>query len=128
MKEAAHLLNINYSTAKTILRVFRKEKRVEKKNAQEERNLKALLIRLNPHNENAEKSTFSSEICSNSCVRVIELDILGKNKKCDLNISQINYLIKLSNHSSFQLNQNSDNINYLLNYLQRMTSPNLLKN
>ena len=33
LKDAANMLNINYSTAKTILRVFRKEKRIDKKNS-----------------------------------------------------------------------------------------------
>ena len=33
LKDAAKMLNINYSTAKTILRVFRKEKRIDKKNS-----------------------------------------------------------------------------------------------
>lgn len=32
LKDAAKMLNINYSTAKTILRVFRKERRIDKKN------------------------------------------------------------------------------------------------
>jgi len=36
LKDAAKLLNINYSTAKTILRVFRKEKRIEKKYSNKE--------------------------------------------------------------------------------------------
>jgi hypothetical protein len=37
------MLGINYSTAKTILRIFRLEKRVEKKNAEQERQLKSFL-------------------------------------------------------------------------------------
>lgn len=40
LKDAAKLLDINYSTAKTILRIFRLEKRVEKKNADEDKDLK----------------------------------------------------------------------------------------
>ena len=40
LKDAAKALNINYSTAKTILRIFRLEKRVEKKNADEDKDLK----------------------------------------------------------------------------------------
>lgn len=43
LKDAAKILQINYSTAKTILRIFRIEKRVEKKNAEEERQLKIFL-------------------------------------------------------------------------------------
>lgn len=40
LKDAAKALNINYSTAKTILRIFRLEKRVEKKNADEDKDLR----------------------------------------------------------------------------------------
>lgn len=40
LKDAAEQLKINYSTAKTILRIFRTEKRIEKKNAMDERDLK----------------------------------------------------------------------------------------
>jgi hypothetical protein len=36
LKDAAKMLNINYSTAKTILRVFRKEKRIDKKNSKKQ--------------------------------------------------------------------------------------------
>jgi hypothetical protein len=43
LKDAAKELSINYSTAKTILRIFRIEKRIEKKNADEERVLKQLI-------------------------------------------------------------------------------------
>jgi hypothetical protein len=43
LKDAARELAINYSTAKTILRIFRIEKRIEKKNADEERVLKKLI-------------------------------------------------------------------------------------
>jgi hypothetical protein len=39
------MLNINYSTAKTILRIFRIEKRIEKKNADEERELKEIIYK-----------------------------------------------------------------------------------
>ena len=44
MKEAALFLGLNHSTAKTILRIFRLEKRVEKKNADYERELKDYLV------------------------------------------------------------------------------------
>ncbi len=43
LKDAAEILKINYSTAKTIIRIFRIEKRVEKKNAEEERRLKQII-------------------------------------------------------------------------------------
>jgi hypothetical protein len=43
LKDAAKILDINYSTAKTIIRIFRLENRKEKKNADEERLMKNLL-------------------------------------------------------------------------------------
>ena len=46
LKDAAKILNINYSTAKTILRIFRVEKRIEKKNAEEEKQLKNLVTKM----------------------------------------------------------------------------------
>jgi len=46
LKDAAKILNINYSTAKTILRIFRIEKRIEKKNAEEEKQLKNLVTKI----------------------------------------------------------------------------------
>jgi hypothetical protein len=46
LKDAAKILNINYSTAKTILRIFRIEKRIEKKNAEEEKQLKNLVSKI----------------------------------------------------------------------------------
>ena len=56
MTQAASLLNINYSTAKTILRIFRKEKRIEKKNAQQERELKKFIVNMkDKSNENPNK-------------------------------------------------------------------------
>jgi hypothetical protein len=45
LKDAAKILGINYSTAKTILRIFRIEKRIEKKNADEERQLKEIIFK-----------------------------------------------------------------------------------
>jgi hypothetical protein len=45
LKDAARILGINYSTAKTILRIFRIEKRIEKKNADEERQLKEIIAK-----------------------------------------------------------------------------------
>ncbi len=39
------MLSINYSTAKTILRIFRIERRIEKKNADEERELKEIIYK-----------------------------------------------------------------------------------
>ena len=43
MREAASRLDLNYSTAKTIFRIYRIEKRCVKKNAEEEGNLKKIL-------------------------------------------------------------------------------------
>lgn len=43
LKDAAKQLKMNYSTAKTILRIFRTEKRIEKKNALDEKELKTII-------------------------------------------------------------------------------------
>ena len=43
LKDASKILGINYSTAKTILRIFRIEKRIEKKNTVEDLELKEII-------------------------------------------------------------------------------------
>jgi hypothetical protein len=43
LKDASKILGINYSTAKTILRIFRNERRIEKKNTVEEVELKEII-------------------------------------------------------------------------------------
>lgn len=48
MREAAARLGLNYSSAKTILRIYRIENRTSKKNAEEERLLKKILLNKNP--------------------------------------------------------------------------------
>lgn len=62
MKDAAKLLGINYSTAKTILRIFRIEKRIEKKNADEERELKQLIYQFKKTKNTQDESTEKNEI------------------------------------------------------------------
>ncbi len=125
MKEAAKILKVNYSTAKTILRVFRVEKRIEKKNAEEERNLKALLLKFNNPYVKEEKSTHSSEMCSNVC-KEIQIDIIpNKSKKLDSEASKLNYLtqnlsilLKMYRENSVQIKENSKCLNFLIEYLQ----------
>lgn len=51
LKEASKLLCINYSTAKTILRIYRLEKRIEKKSVTEENKLRELI------GDNSEKAS-----------------------------------------------------------------------
>jgi len=43
LKEASKVLCINYSTAKTILRIYRLEKRIEKKSITEENKLREMI-------------------------------------------------------------------------------------
>ena len=43
LKDASKILGINYSTAKTILRIFRIEKRIDKKNSVEDLELKEII-------------------------------------------------------------------------------------
>jgi hypothetical protein len=59
LKEAAILLGLNYSTAKSNIRIFRKENRIEKKNAEVEKALKKILIEKYSKQEH---STISQEM------------------------------------------------------------------
>lgn len=69
LKDAAKILDINYSTAKTILRIFRLEKRVEKKNADEDRELKSY-INSYIHNEHGQ----SGEALTHKNIELINSD------------------------------------------------------
>ncbi len=71
LKDAAKILKINYSTAKTILRIFRTEKRLKKKNEDDELEIKTLI-----------KNFKEDEI--NNCIGKIEEEISGK-ETTDLN-------------------------------------------
>ena len=53
------MLGINYSTAKTILRIFRIEKRIEKKNAEEEKELKTIIHKF--QNDKIQKNQILAE-------------------------------------------------------------------
>ena len=60
LKDAAKLLNINYSTAKTILRVFRKEKRIDKKNSKKHE-ITSSLKKDKFHREDSKNSSIEEE-------------------------------------------------------------------
>ena len=53
------MLGINYSTAKTILRIFRIEKRIDKKNAEEEKELKTIIHKF--QNDKIQKNQILAE-------------------------------------------------------------------
>ena len=74
LKDAAKELAINYSTAKTILRIFRIEKRIEKKNADEERVLKQLIydFKKDKQVESMDSAEVAPEIVTNSNVTPLE--------------------------------------------------------
>jgi hypothetical protein len=57
-------LGINYSTAKTILRIFRIEKRIEKKNADEERELKQIIYQFKKSKNQLEEGTVKNKVDS----------------------------------------------------------------
>jgi hypothetical protein len=76
LKDAAKSLGINYSTAKTILRIFRIEKRIEKKNADEERELKDIIFNFQ-NNKNIKKS----EILKTTKGEEEDITFNGKKKK-----------------------------------------------
>lgn len=51
LKDAAKSLGINYSTAKTIIRIFRIEKRLEKKKSHKDKQLRKLLLQFKQEND-----------------------------------------------------------------------------
>jgi transposase-like protein len=59
LKDASRILGVNYSTAKTILRIFRIEKRVEKKKADEERELKNVIFNFKQERRESENESLS---------------------------------------------------------------------
>ncbi len=74
LKDAAKELAINYSTAKTILRIFRIEKRIEKKNADEERVLKQLIYDFKKDKQvvSPDSAEIAPELVTNSNVTPVE--------------------------------------------------------
>jgi len=103
LKDAAKLLNINYSTAKTILRIFRIEKRIDKKNADEERELKSLLYTYK--NEEELKNNYSANkmLNMNNC--------LNQSNQYYGNSLTANSIAPTSNMTNY-LNKNFELINH----------------
>jgi hypothetical protein len=60
LKDAAKILGINYSTAKTILRVFRIEKRIKKKNAEREKEIRSMIRNLKEDEIHGKEASISS--------------------------------------------------------------------
>lgn len=73
LKDAASTLGINYSTAKTILRIFRIEKRIEKKNSDEDREARMLMTNIQPNqpkfvsNQNETPDNSTKQLTSTLC-------------------------------------------------------------
>jgi hypothetical protein len=61
VKDAAKIFKMNYSTAKTIIRIYRIEKRALKKNAEEEKILKRILISKNSQRTEIEEAIIRKE-------------------------------------------------------------------
>lgn len=127
LKEAARVLGVNYSTAKTILRVFRVEKRIEKKNAEEERNLKALLVKFN-HSPSKDNSTSHSELSMNViCHEQSDLEIVASAEPKDSKRmpqalhKSIQLILKLYYDSYLQLKENSRVLHLITEYLQSIS-------
>lgn len=78
LKDAAKSLGINYSTAKTILRIFRIEKRIEKKNAEEEKELKVLIHKFKCEKVSDPKKSFTDEKFSNEKKNVFSIPLKSK--------------------------------------------------
>ncbi len=66
LKDAAKKLNINYSTAKTIIRIFRKEKRMKKKNFDQDTEIKQMINEFNEDDfiKNTYKNQNEDEVIS----------------------------------------------------------------
>lgn len=141
LKDAAKMLNINYSTAKTILRIFRMEKRISKKNSPDlnclnqirKENLKKFKIIRNNKTEfnDRNKSELAFESISNSTFSTNTNSNINNNSNC-FNHQQL--LIKniqeafpalMNEINLFNLNSNensNENISLALNILNKADS------
>ncbi len=93
MKESSEILKINYSTAKTIIRVYRKEQRIFKKSSlKDEARLKIL-----KKEENSTSAIFHTKSSNNSvCENVFQI-----NKKDEISSKQLdNSAIIISGNST----------------------------
>jgi hypothetical protein len=94
LKDAAKILNINYSTAKTILRIFRIEKRIEKKNAEEEKQLKNLVTKILTSNRGKNERSEILKVEKN-----VEFVISNSDRKLKIKLNEINDVNKNSPQS-----------------------------
>jgi len=130
LKDAAKMLGINYSTAKTILRIFRLEKRVEKKNAEQERQLKSFLKSYkktkDDKNESSEESSslLDSQISqTNVCSE--ESNCIGKEfKEFEQLNTRLGELFTNINNCFENIKLNQNLIGILFNTIQGATPQN----
>lgn len=127
LKDAAKLLNINYSTAKTIVRIFRYEKRISKKNSPDlevlkslktqatkrfniiknkRKGKKSLLIPDGAYDSNSSSTNESNSIMMKEIQN--SYNFLQEKSK-DLNLNKINFF----NHCEFF--KNAKNVENLIN-------------
>lgn len=109
LKEAAKSLNINYSTAKTILRVFRIENRILKKSPYQKRNRRSHRNKIfNYHH--AVNSQISNSISDSSSPSHCESENPSVN---DLNLCGSEKILKLENlNNNPSNNVNKENLNH----------------
>jgi hypothetical protein len=141
LKDAAKILKINYSTAKTILRIFRKEKRLNKKNADDELEIKTLInnfreddfiktcLNVDAENSDSKETTDSNQVVvqpvDGICGSIQKLTSLVN--KCfesiKLNQQMINNLMIMSVrlNEKFSRGNNPQPLNFSLEDLLRST-------
>jgi hypothetical protein len=120
LKDAAKMLGINYSTAKTILRIFRLEKRVEKKNAEQERQLKSFLKCYKQKKEDKEDSIEEESQVTQTNTGSEETPGAGKHLE-SLNAS-LSQLYSDINKCFEHIKQNQSLIGILFNTLQGVSN------
>jgi hypothetical protein len=132
LKDAAGILNINYSTAKTILRIFRIEKRILKKNAEEEKELKNLVMKFKDGDrgmkmfEIIQTNSDESSTCERKTFKEEKVDSINER----LNKAQENnYFHKFSNEFTQNIVQMVNDVNICFNDIQnnQLLINNLIK-
>jgi hypothetical protein len=108
LKDAASLLNINYSTAKTILRVYRVENRILKKTPHQKRNKKVFFVGKSPSDENSSIDLENDIPNKSSLLHSSNISrSLTVYSPQPLHNSQIKFPVtQLKNHSSYTLTSN----------------------
>ncbi len=111
LKDAASILGINYSTAKTILRIFRLEKRIEKKNSDEGKDNQTEKTSSEQTHHNGKSAPNETE---DTNLQQTELNTADPQSKFDnLYLQSLFKNLKMSPHSYFSKTKLGNSIPYL---------------